>query len=163
MRIRPRLAKLEAQRRPRGHHTPIVMIPSRVEPDEWERYLQTLPCPCGVVQCEQRTWGLVLPEQMSVEAWEPRYVHRQCHGSKFHQRNGTGRRGLQTLYARPRSHACLTAPTEARWTVLVQSRPCVRRVISLYGFRSVTAERRASPFTRLVHGWEVIGALPRQT
>ena len=77
MRYRMRLARLEAQRPLVSHHVPVVRIPGAIDHDDWEAYLATLPCACGALSCEARTIGLVLPEKMSVEAWEEKYTHRR--------------------------------------------------------------------------------------
>jgi len=70
MRYRARLARLEAQRPPVTHHVPVVRIPGAIDYDDWETYLDTLPCTCGALHCEARTIGLALPEKLTVEAWE---------------------------------------------------------------------------------------------
>jgi hypothetical protein len=77
MNSRARLARLEAQCLPRTHHLRVVQIPSEIDRDDWDTYVDTLPCSCGARSCEARTIGLVLPEKMSVEAWAATYTHRR--------------------------------------------------------------------------------------
>ena len=52
---------------------PVVRIPGAIDYDDWETYLDTLPCTCGALHCEARTIGLALPEKLTVEAWEEKY------------------------------------------------------------------------------------------
>jgi hypothetical protein len=78
MGLRQRLEKLEARHPHRAHQTPVVWIPGAIDHEHWDAYLDALPCACGVVECSQRTIGLVLPEKMSVEAWEVKYTPRHC-------------------------------------------------------------------------------------
>jgi hypothetical protein len=73
MRYRARLARLEAHQPPAIHHTPVVRIPGAIDHADWEAYLATLPCACGALSCQARTIGLVLPETLTVEAWEATY------------------------------------------------------------------------------------------
>jgi hypothetical protein len=77
MRYRARLARLEAQRPPVSYHVPVVRIPGAIDHADWEAYLATVPCACGSLDCQARTIGLVLPEQISIEAWEAKYTHRR--------------------------------------------------------------------------------------
>jgi hypothetical protein len=73
MRYRTRLARLEAHRPPVTHHTPVIRVPHEIPRDDWDLYLAALPCACGVAGCPARTIGLVLPEILTVEAWERTY------------------------------------------------------------------------------------------
>ena len=75
MRYRARLARLEAHRPSVTHHVPVVRIPGAIDHADWEAYLATVPCACGALSCEARTIGLVLPEKLSVEAWDAQYTH----------------------------------------------------------------------------------------
>jgi hypothetical protein len=79
---RARLLRLEAYLRrqdppPRAHFTSVVRVPADVAHCDWEAWLLSQPCACGMPYCEQCRVGVLLPEKCeSPEAWEARYGPR---------------------------------------------------------------------------------------
>ncbi len=79
MSMKSRLHALEdrqrRQHRPGGeHYTPVLHVPAHIPSHQWEAWLRAQPCPCGVVACDKRKIGLLLPTRaQTAEEWEARY------------------------------------------------------------------------------------------
>ena len=56
------------------HYTPVFHVPAHIPAHQWEAWLRAQRCACGVVACDKRTIGLLLPTRaQTAEEWEARY------------------------------------------------------------------------------------------